>query len=108
MEYVSFHTHTGYSYADGFGPVLSHVERVAALGMSALFLSEHGNVNSHAALERHCRAVGIKVVPTVSYPVHSWAESLSVKRDWNTVKRISPPLCDEWSGFKRYSVTDSF
>lgn len=60
MEFVNFHTHTGYSYADGFGPVLSHVERVAALGMSALFLSEHGNVNSHAALERHCRAVGIK------------------------------------------------
>lgn len=60
MRFVSFHTHTTYSYGDGFGPVRAHVQRVVELGMSALFLSEHGNVNSHAALEQECREAGIK------------------------------------------------
>ena len=52
MKWVSFHTHSTYSYGDGFGTVQQHVQRVADLDMSALALSEHGNVNSHAALER--------------------------------------------------------
>ncbi|UOW93414.1 DnaE-like DNA polymerase III alpha [Mycobacterium phage Labelle] len=62
MEFVSFHTHTTYSYADGFGSVEEHVKRVASLGMRALALSEHGNVNSHAALERYCLEHGIKPI----------------------------------------------
>ena len=60
MKWVSFHTHTTYSYGDAIGPVGVHVDRVSDLGMSALFLSEHGNVNSHSALERECARVGIK------------------------------------------------
>lgn len=62
MQFVSFHTHTTYSYADGFGSVEEHVNRVASLGMGALAVSEHGNVNSHAALERECHRVGIKPI----------------------------------------------
>lgn len=62
MRFVSFHTHTTYSYGDGFGTVREHVERVKELGMSALAVSEHGNVNSHAALERECRTAGIKSI----------------------------------------------
>ena len=62
MKFVSFHSHTTYSYADGFGSVKEHVDRVADLGMSALALSEHGNVNSHAALERECKRREIKPI----------------------------------------------
>lgn len=62
MEFVSFHTHSTYSYADGFGTVKQHVKRVSELGMRALALSEHGNVNSHAALERECNQAGIKPI----------------------------------------------
>lgn len=62
MKFVSFHTHTTFSYADGFGTVEEHVNRVASLGMSALGISEHGNVNSHAALERESKRVGIKPI----------------------------------------------
>jgi DNA polymerase-3 subunit alpha len=62
VKFVSFHTHTTYSYGDGFGTVREHVQRVKDLGMSALALSEHGNVNSHAALERECRTAGIKPI----------------------------------------------
>lgn len=62
MRFVSFHTHSTYSYGDGFGTVHEHVQRVKSLDMTALALSEHGNVNSHAALERECRAAGIKPI----------------------------------------------
>lgn len=62
MRFVSFHTHTTYSYGDGFGTVHEHVQRVADLGMTALAVSEHGNVNSHVALERECRNAGIKPI----------------------------------------------
>jgi DNA polymerase-3 subunit alpha len=62
VKFVSFHTHTTYSYGDGYGTVREHVERVKDLGMTALALSEHGNVNSHAALERECRTAGIKPI----------------------------------------------
>ena len=62
MEFVSFHTHSTFSYGDGFGSVEAHVQRVAALGMSAMALSEHGNVSSHVQLERECNKAGIKPI----------------------------------------------
>ena len=46
----------------GNGTVEEHVQRAASLGMRALGLSEHGNVNSHAALERYCRTTNIKPI----------------------------------------------
>jgi len=42
MRYVSLHSHSTFSYGDGYGPVEEHVERVASLGMKALALTEHG------------------------------------------------------------------
>lgn len=42
MIFVSLHTHTTFSFGDGYGPVEDHVKRVADLGMSALALTEHG------------------------------------------------------------------
>ena len=62
MDWVSFHTHTTFSYGDGFGTVEEHVKRVADLGMPAVALTEHGNPNSHVALEKSCREYGIKPI----------------------------------------------
>ena len=62
MKFVSFHTHTTFSYGDGFGTVREHVQRIKELGMSAAGMSEHGNVNGHAAWERECREAGIKPI----------------------------------------------
>lgn len=60
MKYVSLHTHSTFSYGDGFGPVKSHVARVAYLGMKAVALTEHGNTSSHVQLEKACQEYGIK------------------------------------------------
>lgn len=62
MRWVSLHTHTTFSYGDGFGPVRDHVARVASLGMSAVGLTEHGNLSSHAQLEKEANKAGIKPI----------------------------------------------
>lgn len=62
MRYVSLHSHSTFSYGDGFGPVKDHVARVAELGMKALALTEHGNLSSHAQLEKAGNALGVKPI----------------------------------------------
>lgn len=62
MKYVSLHHHSTYSYMDGFGLPSAHVARAAELGMSALALTEHGNVSSHVKLELAAKAAGIKPI----------------------------------------------
>ena len=47
---------------DGFGTPDEHVARAADLGMSALALTEHGNVSSHVKLEKAANAAGIKPI----------------------------------------------
>lgn len=47
---------------DGFGSPRDHVKRCAELGMSAMALSEHGNVSSHPQLEKAAKEFGIKPI----------------------------------------------
>lgn len=62
MKWVSLHTHTTFSYADGFGPVKSHVDRCAELGMSAVAFTEHGNTSSHVQAEKSCKGTSVKPI----------------------------------------------
>jgi DNA polymerase-3 subunit alpha len=62
MNYVSLHTHSTFSYGDGFGLPEDHVKRVAELGMSAVALTEHGNVTSHVKLELAAAKHGVKPI----------------------------------------------
>ncbi len=51
MRFVSLHHHSTYSYLDGFQLPDAHARRAAELNMSALAMTEHGNVMSHAKFE---------------------------------------------------------
>ena len=62
MKYVSLHHHSTFSYMDGFGTPKAHVERAAELGMTALALTEHGNVSSHVQLEKAANKAGIRPI----------------------------------------------
>lgn len=62
MRFVSLHHHSTYSFLDGFGHPEQHVKRAAELGMSALALTEHGNVSSHVKLEQAAIEAGIKPI----------------------------------------------
>ena len=77
MEYVSLHHHSTFSYRDGFGMPAAHVERAADLGMSALALTEHGNVSSHVKLEMAANKTGIK--PLFGCELYTAAERIQAK-----------------------------
>ena len=62
MTFASLHHHSTFSYLDGYGTPETHAERAAELGMTALALTEHGNVSSHVRLEQACENVGIKPI----------------------------------------------
>jgi DNA polymerase-3 subunit alpha len=62
MQFCSLHHHTTFSFQDGFGTVEEHVKRAAELGMTAMAVTEHGNVSSHAQHEIACLKHGIKPV----------------------------------------------
>lgn len=62
MRYASLHHHSTFSYGDGFGTPKQHVQRAAELEISALALTEHGNVSSHAQLEKEALKAGIKPI----------------------------------------------
>jgi DNA polymerase-3 subunit alpha len=62
LQGVSLHHHSTFSFGDGFGTPAQHVERAADLGMSALALTEHGNVSSHPQLEKAALKAGIKPI----------------------------------------------
>lgn len=60
MKWVSTHHHTTFSYMDGFGTPEDHARRSADLGMTAQFVTEHGNVSSFVQHEKACAKHGIK------------------------------------------------
>lgn len=62
MRFVSLHSHSTFSYQDGFGTPAEHVARVAELEGAALALTEHGNISSHVQLEKAALKTGIKPI----------------------------------------------
>lgn len=62
MRFVSLHHHSTYSSLDGFQMPEAHVRRAAELNMSALAMTEHGNVSSHDKLEVACDQIGVKPI----------------------------------------------
>ncbi|HEY7416188.1 MAG TPA: PHP domain-containing protein, partial [Ktedonobacteraceae bacterium] len=55
-DFVSLHTHSTYSYGDGYGQPSDYVARALELNQKAVCLTEHGNVSSHVKLERAANA----------------------------------------------------
>src|SRR5256885_1087432 len=55
MRFVSLHHHSTFSYLDGFQLPDAHARRAAELNMSAIAMTEHGNISSHVKLEKACR-----------------------------------------------------
>lgn len=62
QRFVSLHHHSTYSYLDGIQLPDAHVRRVSELNMSALAMTEHGNVSSHVKLEQAALGQGVKPI----------------------------------------------
>lgn len=61
-KYTNLHAHSIYSPLDGFGKLEEYCERVKALGMKGLCLSEHGNMIGHHEQAKICAKHGIKPI----------------------------------------------
>ena len=61
-DFVSLHTHSTYSYGDGYGQPADFIERAMELGYPAIALTEHGNVSSHVKLEKAAKDTGVKPI----------------------------------------------
>lgn len=56
------HCHSEYSTLDGFGSPSRWIQRIKELKMSAVALTEHGNIDSSIKMSRVCQENGIKFV----------------------------------------------
>lgn len=61
-DYVALHNHTHYSLLDGLQKVAPMVERVAALGMKSVAITDHGTMSGAIELYKEATAKGIKPI----------------------------------------------
>lgn len=62
MRFVSLHHHTTFSYKDGYQLPEAHVRRATELNMSAIGVTEHGNLDSVVKMEIACEKAGVKPI----------------------------------------------
>jgi DNA polymerase-3 subunit alpha len=60
LKTVSLHHHTTFSYLDAIGTPEEHASIAASYGMTALAITDHGNVSGHVQHEKACKKAGIK------------------------------------------------
>lgn len=68
---------------DGYGDPEAHIQRAAELGMSALALTEHGNVSSHVRLEKAGQKLGVKPIFGIELYTGAVGEGTRGKYKWH-------------------------
>ncbi len=63
LIFTSLHTHTTFSYQDALGTPAKHFERIAELGMTAVGITDHGNVSAHVQAMKASKKTGTKFIP---------------------------------------------
>ncbi|MFO0796895.1 MAG: DNA polymerase III subunit alpha [Gemmataceae bacterium] len=67
-KFAHLHLHTHYSLLDGFNRIPALVEQTAKLGMTALAVTDHGNLYGAIEFYTACRAKGIN--PVIGYEAY--------------------------------------
>jgi DNA polymerase-3 subunit alpha len=62
VKFVSLHHHNTFSFQDALGTPAEHAEVAAGYGMTALAITDHGNVSGHVQHEKACLKRGIKPI----------------------------------------------
>lgn len=112
MRYVSLHHHTTYSFQDGHGTPLQHFERAAELNMSALGITEHGNVSSYVDCEKASKATGVRFIPGLE--AYTATQPSSVRKFHLTIlamdavgyRSLMELVTESWRSFYRYPTVD--
>src|SRR5262245_49854641 len=67
-SFVHLHCHSHYSLLDGANRIPELVARAKELGMTALALTDHGNLYGGIEFYRECRAAGLN--PIIGYEAY--------------------------------------
>ena len=62
MAFVHLHNHSHYSLLDGLSKIGDMVTKAKKMGLSALALTDHGNLYGAIEFYKECRAAGIKPI----------------------------------------------
>ncbi|MCF0236960.1 MAG: PHP domain-containing protein, partial [Sphaerochaetaceae bacterium] len=62
-EFVHLHNHTDYSLLDGAAPIGKYIAKAKELGMTALAITDHGNMFGVVEHNLACQKEGIKSIP---------------------------------------------
>ena len=62
MSFVHLHMHTEYSLLDGANKIRELVAKVKELGMTAVAITDHGNMFGAIELYKECKSIGIKPI----------------------------------------------
>lgn len=83
-QFVHLHLHTDYSALDGAGRVKDYVQRAASQGMSALTMSDHGNL--FGAYDFYAQCVAADIKPIIGIEFYVAPDSLDRKEPvfWGT------------------------
>lgn len=61
-DFTHLHVHTEFSVLDGLGTVQHYVDKAVEHGMSALAVTDHGNMCAHPTFYHACRKAGIEPI----------------------------------------------
>ncbi len=61
-KFVHLHTHSTYSFTDGYGLPQQYIDRAKELGQPALAVTDHGNISAHYKWYKGCNKEGIKPI----------------------------------------------
>ena len=84
--FTHLHCHSHYSLLDGAAPIGKLLKRTKELGMTALALTDHGNL--HGALEFYRKAKGEGINPIIGYEAYI-APGSRFLRDGGSMKEAS-------------------
>src|SRR5437868_10461714 len=68
MAFVHLHTHSEYSLLDGANRIPELLDRIQALGMDSLAITDHGNL--HGAWQFHAEARARKLRPILGFEAY--------------------------------------
>ncbi|MCA9297022.1 MAG: PHP domain-containing protein, partial [Phycisphaerales bacterium] len=78
MSFVHLHLHTEYSLLDGGNKISRLADRVKELGMTAVAVTDHGNMHGAVEFYSKCRDAGIK--PILGIEAYVAPEDRTIKR----------------------------
>lgn len=61
-NFVHLHTHSTYSFTDGYGLPQAYIDRAVELGQPGLAVTDHGNISAHYKWYKGCNKAGIQPI----------------------------------------------